>query len=35
VVAAALLAAVVLAELEVHHNERAAGEYTGSHRSGT
>ena len=35
VVAGALLAAVVLAELKVHHDERAEGQYTGSHRSGT
>ena len=27
--------AVVLAELKVHHDERAEGQYTGSHRSGT
>ena len=26
---------VVLAELKVHHDERAEGQYTGSHRSGT
>jgi len=25
----------VLAELKVHHDERAEGQYTGSHRSGT